>query len=170
MSFAAASVGLGTDLPLRPPANRVNPRAVAYWTLRALLGVAGITVPQLVLALVGPSWAWLTAGGTALLGAAYVLVMPRLRYRVHRWEVTDAAVYTLTGWLTREWRIVPISRIQTVDTARGPLQQLFRLANVTVTTASARGPVEIAGLDAEQAAELARWLTATTQATPGDAT
>jgi membrane protein YdbS with pleckstrin-like domain len=60
--------------------------------------------------------------------------------------------------------------VQTVDTAHGPLQQLLGLATVTVTTASARGPVKIAGLAADDAAELARTLTETTQATPGDAT
>ena len=96
--------------------------------------------------------------------------MPPLLYRIHRWEITDEAVYTLSGWLVREWRIAPISRVQTVDTERGPLQQLLKLANVTVTTASAAGPVKISGLDEHAAAELARTLTETTQATPGDAT
>ena len=42
--------------------------------------------------------------------------------------------------------------------------------DVTVTTASARGAVRIRGLAADDAAELARVLTATTHATPGDAT
>ena len=96
--------------------------------------------------------------------------MPQLLYRIHRWEITDEAVYTLSGWLVREWRIAPISRVQTVDTQHGPLQQLLKLASVTVTTASAKGPVTIRGLAEEHAAELARVLTATTQATPGDAT
>ena len=91
-------------------------------------------------------------------------------YRIARWEVTDLAVYTLHGWLVREWRIAPISRVQTVDTARGPLQQLLGLADVTVTTASARGAVRIRGLAADDAAELARVLTETTHATSGDAT
>ena len=99
-----------------------------------------------------------------------MLVVPRLLYRIHRWEITDEAVYTLSGWLVREWRIAPISRVQTVDTQHGPLQQLLKLASVTVTTASAKGPVTIRGLAEEHAAELARVLTATTQATPGDAT
>ena len=44
------------------------------------------------------------------------------------------------------------------------------LADVTVTTASARGAVRIRGLAADDAAELARVLTETTHATPGDAT
>src|SRR5699024_7682090 len=106
----------------------------------------------------------------AAIGAVYTLVMPQWRYRVHRWEIAAAAVYTQSGWFNQEWRVAPMSRIQTVDTVRGPLQRLFRLSNVTATTASAAGPRVIAGLDRDLAAELARELAETTQATPGDAT
>jgi hypothetical protein len=84
--------------------------------------------------------------------------------------LTEEAVYTLSGWLVREWRIAPISRVQTVDTEHGPLQQMLGLATVTVTTASARGPVKIGGLADGDARELARTLTERTQAHPGDAT
>lgn len=161
-------------LPLRPPANPVSPRAVRWWQLRALLTLLVLVVPQIVGLLVLPFdgrwWLAVTAGATALVTGTYALVVPPLLYRIHRWEITDEAVYTLSGWLVREWRIAPISRVQTVDTERGPLQQLLTLSNVTVTTASARGPVRINGLDADVAAELARTLTETTQASPGDAT
>ncbi len=67
---------------------------------------------------------------------------------MHRWEISPRAVYTRTGWLVQERRIAPISRIQTVDTHRGPLDRLFGLANVTVTTASSAGAVYIVALDA----------------------
>jgi membrane protein YdbS with pleckstrin-like domain len=161
-------------LPLRPPAHQVSPRAVRWWQLRALLTVLGILAPQAVVLLVlagdAPGWLVLTTVATVLVGLVYGIAVPPLLYRIHRWEVTPEAVYTLSGWLVREWRIAPISRVQTVDTEHGPLQQLLKLASVTVTTASARGPVSIRGLDEGAAAELARLLTETTQATPGDAT
>lgn len=161
-------------LPLRPPAHQVSPRAVRWWQLRALLTLLVLVVPQVVVLLAlgadAPGWLAATTGLTALVGIGYTLVVPPLLYRIQRWEITDEAVYTLSGWLVREWRIAPISRVQTVDTEGGPLQQLLTLASVTVTTASARGPVTIRGLDAREAAELARTLTETTQATPGDAT
>ncbi len=96
--------------------------------------------------------------------------MPRWRYRVHRWETTAEAVYAASGWLLQEWRVAPLSRVQTVDTQRGPLQQLFGLASVTVTTASSRGAIVIDGLDHDEAVELVSRLTETTQAIPGDAT
>ena len=46
----------------------------------------------------------------------------------------------------------------------------FGLASVTVTTASSAGALRIEGLDADQAARLARRLTEVSQAHPGDAT
>jgi hypothetical protein len=147
---------------------------VQWWRLRAALTTLVILAPQgialLVLAGQPPGWLVATTLITLLAGLAYAVAVPPLLYRIHRWEVTPEAVYTLSGWLVREWRIAPISRVQTVDTEHGPLQQLLKLASVTVTTASARGPVTIRGLDEGAAAELARQLTETTQATPGDAT
>lgn len=164
----------GVSPPLRPPANQVSPVAVRWWRLRALLLLVVLLVPQVVGIVVvgGPVASWLiaTVVATGVVVAAWAVFVPPLLMRIHRWEVTDEAVYTLSGWLVREWRIAPISRVQTVDTAHGPLQQLLGLATVTVTTASARGPVKIAGLAADQATELARTLTETTQAAPGDAT
>lgn len=143
-----------------------------WWRLRALVLLVVLTAAQVPLLLTAwaPGWLYLVTAGIAAAVLVYGVVVPPLRFRVHRWEITDEAVYTLSGWLVREWRIAPISRVQTVDTEHGPLQQLLRLATVTVTTASARGAVKITGLDAHDAAELARGLTETTQATPGDAT
>jgi uncharacterized protein len=75
-------------------------------------------------------------------------VEPFWRYQVHRWEVTPSAVYTREGWLTRTWRIVPIARIQTVDTTKGPLQQVLGLASISIRTASSAGSTEVEQLDA----------------------
>uniref|UniRef100_A0AAU2VX19 PH domain-containing protein n=1 Tax=Streptomyces sp. NBC_00008 TaxID=2903610 RepID=A0AAU2VX19_9ACTN len=158
---------------LRPPVNMLDPRVVGWWRTRWLLLTAG---PVAVLAVLGaflePArfWLLLCAAVLAVLGTGCAVLLPLWWFRTHRWEVTDEAVYVRTGALWQEWRIAPMSRIQTVDTVRGPLEQLCRLATVTVTTASAKGAVRIEGLDHELAAELAERLTRITQETPGDAT
>jgi membrane protein YdbS with pleckstrin-like domain len=158
-------------LRLRAPRHRVSRKSITLWTLHALIGWAVLLVPQVVvLVFTATPWQVVAAIATLVLGTAHTLVMPRWRYRVHRWEATPDAVYTLAGWLNQEWRIAPVSRIQTVDTKRGPLQQLLGLSTVTVTTASAAGPVLIEGLEHGDAVRLADELTTTTQATPGDAT
>ncbi|CAM4067842.1 PH domain-containing protein [Kibdelosporangium persicum] len=117
-----------------------------------------------------PLWLVLVEAVIAVLAVVDLIVEPRLQYRAHRWEVTDQAVYVQSGVLVREWRIAPLSRVQTVDSERGPLQQWLKLATVTVTTASASGPLKIRGLGQDEAAELVDRLTAITEATPGDAT
>jgi uncharacterized protein len=158
---------------LRPPRHRVSRRAILYWTTRALAGWLVLAIAQVVwLVTAGGSLGLRLAGlaATAVIGAAHAAIMPRWRYEVHRWEAAPQAVYTRAGWLHQESRIAPISRIQTVDSERGPLEQLFGLANVTVTTASAAGPLEIEGLDRDTAQRLVDDLTTAAQATRGDAT
>ncbi|GLZ37837.1 membrane protein [Actinokineospora sp. NBRC 105648] len=158
---------------MRAPANLVSKRAVLQWTLQAAIFWVIVVVGQLIAVVLAddpPGWLRVTLVVSIVVGVVHALVMPQWRYRVHRWETTGDAVFTRSGWITQEWRLAPISRIQTVDTERGPLQQLLKLSTVTVTTASAQGPVKIEGLDADVAARVVDTLAATTQATPGDAT
>ena len=157
---------------LREPSQRVSPRARLMWTLEALLHVVAPVVVLVVAtgpvdAFDVPWWAWVLV---AVVLAAYVVAVPRWRYLVHRWEVTDTAVYTQTGWWARERRIAPMSRIQTVDHAEGAIARLFGLSTVTVTTASAAGALAIEGLDRARALVLVDELTLMADSVPGDAT
>jgi membrane protein YdbS with pleckstrin-like domain len=159
-------------LTLRDPVGRVSPRAPLIWcvgaVVRALLLAAALVVASTVLDLVTvPLWVW---PAYAVLAVAYAVLMPVYRYRVHRWESTSTAVYTQSGWLSRERRIAPMSRVQTVDLQQTAVSRLFGLANVTVTTASAAGPLRIEALDLAVAERLVDELTRRTEAEPGDAT
>lgn len=161
-------------LGIRTPVNQVSPRAVRYWFLRALLRwlvLLAAFEAALVFAFDQPLR--VTAGSGLAIAAVATLhlsVMPRLRYRIHRWELGGEAVATRTGWLNQETRIAPLSRVQTVDTERGPLQRLLGLAKVTVTTASARGPLVIDGLGRAEAAILVEALSDGAGAAMDDAT
>jgi uncharacterized protein len=158
---------------LVPPRNQVSRRAVTYWAVRAGIGWAVVAIVLLVIWIVSPDHpvGWLVTLAVVLVAAAvHVTVMPRWRFRVHRWEVTDVAVYTQSGWFNIERRVAPVARIQTVDSERGPLEQLFGLTKVTITTASAAGPLKIHGLAADTAAQLADHLTATTHLASEDGT
>ena len=162
-----------TDLSLRAPANLVSPRARWYWAVRALLGWLLLVIVEVVIWAAAPESALghvVVLALTLVLATVHLAVMPQWRYRVHRWETTDTAVYTQSGWFTQERRIAPIARVQTVDTQRGPIEALFGLANVTVTTASAAGPLEIHGLALDTATALVEELTVRTQTAAGDGT
>ena len=153
---------------LRPPAHRVDPRARLMWQVGAgtevvVLALA-LVVTSLVLDLYDLRW-WMPLA-LAAYAVGRVGVVPVWRYRVHRWEVTEHAAYTQTGWWARERRLAPISRIQTVDWDQGPVERALGLANVTITTASAEAAAELA-ITAEA---LVAELTAKAEAAGGDAT
>ncbi|WP_192725939.1 PH domain-containing protein [Mycobacterium sp. OAS707] len=149
-------------MQLIEPANRPSRKAPLVWAIGAAIPWLMLAVGQLVWFVVSPRLPWLhatAAMATALGIVLFVGVVPVWRYRVHRWDIDPKAVYTRTGWLVQEHRIAPISRVQTVDTERGPLDQLFGLANVTVTTASSAGAVRIVALDFDVAERVVAQLT-----------
>lgn len=150
---------------LRAPAHRVSRSAYWYWTLReAVVGLAVTAVGFLALSGIDTGTGWDVFFGAVpfvlLAGAlATAVLLPAWRWRVHRWEVTDSAIYTLEGALSRDWRIVPMSRVQTVDVEQNAVERLFSIARLVVRTASYAGSTEIAGLDVRVAHGLAAHLT-----------
>lgn len=158
---------------LAEPARRPSPRAKLLWAVSAALSWVLPLIGLLVWMALDPDrrTVQLSILGIALVLAAFSIgVVPLWRYAVHRWEITDEAVYTRTGWLTQESRVAPITRVQTVDTYRGPLERLLGLATVTVTTASSAGAVHISALQLEDARQTVTQLTEIAARHRGDAT
>jgi membrane protein YdbS with pleckstrin-like domain len=152
-----------TPAPVREPAWSLSRSAIGLWVTEGVVGslLLGLGVAAFLLFVPAtpgtplPVLRWLVPIGAVLYAIAVIGVRPWIRYRVHRWEVTDDAAYTVTGWLTRTWTLVPIARIQTVDVTRGVFQQLFGLASVAVLTASSQGTVRVPHLEADVARRVA---------------
>jgi len=154
---------------LRPPAHRVSPNARLMWQLSAGLEGA-VACVALLIAILTTATPWWTLPILAAVVIGWVAVVPQWRYLVHRWETTDTAVYTQTGWWAIERRIAPMSRIQTVEYEEGAIERVFGLASVRVTTASSAGALSVSGLDKHTARRLVEELTRQADAVEGDAT
>ncbi len=155
------------------PAWRPSPRAKLLWALGPAIGWAIVVLGELVWIVVDDRYRAIQAAvvvATLFVAVLVCVVVPLWRYSVHRWEITDEAVYTRTGWITQESRVAPITRVQTVDTHRGPLERLLGLATVTVTTASSAGAVRITALDLAVAERTVTRVTEVAAAHRGDAT
>jgi uncharacterized protein len=149
-------------MDLVDPANPPSRKAPLAWAIGAAIPWLVLAMGQVVWLVVDGrlAWAHIAAAAVTVVGmAVFVIVVPLWRYQVHRWDISSQAVYTRSGWLVQERRIAPISRVQTVDTYRGPLDRLFGLANVTVTTASSAGAVRIVALDSTVADRVVGQLT-----------
>jgi membrane protein YdbS with pleckstrin-like domain len=141
------------------PAERLDPRAKTLWRITGALG----SLPLLV---VGGSASWgllrvpevsLLLGVLPFLASLVLFVVlagvvPDLRWRRWRYEIRDEEVDLQRGivWISRT--LVPLARIQHVDTQSGPLQRRFGLATVVFYTAA--GGNQIPELSAPVAAEV----------------
>ena len=118
--------GLGTGLPLV---------LAAMFLGRALgdeggaLGTAGGLLPFAAAALV----AWRVA------------VVPALRWRRWRWELSDEELDLRHGLVTEVRTIVPMSRVQHVEVRRTPLASALGLSEVVVHTAA--GTTEVPAME-----------------------
>ena len=141
------------------PAERLDPRAKTLWRVTGALGalpllVVGAFVSSSLLRVVE---APLPLGVLPFLAALVLFVvlagvMPGLRWRRWRYEIRDEEVDLQRGivWISRT--LVPLARIQHVDTQSGPLQRRFGLATVVFYTAA--GANQIPELSAPVAAEV----------------
>ena len=83
---------------------------------------------------------------------AAVAIVPPLRWRHWRWEVRPDAIDIRRGTLTIRRTLVPMLRVQHVDTTRGVVEQSLDLATVVIHTAA--GSHRIPLLSVADAAEV----------------
>jgi membrane protein YdbS with pleckstrin-like domain len=136
-----------------PPRERLDPKARTLWRLNNLMST-GFLLLFLVPVAVGlvwldlVAWGWVVAGALVLtvLAAVAAVLSADLSWRHWRYEVGDEEVDLQHGLVVRTRTLVPMARIQHVDTRRGPLERRFGLATVVLHTAA--GAVEIPALNA----------------------
>ena len=149
------------------PAHRLDPRMLRVWYLSdvvAMAVVAALAVAAwLVVSHLGGDvfWVYLVAGVVEAICLGDLLVSPRVEYATWHFDVTPTDVDLYHGVFVKKRVLVPLVRVQHVQTKQGPLLRAHGLASVTVSTAG--GSFEIPGLaeaDAEalrdRVAELAR--------------
>ncbi|MCL4554227.1 MAG: PH domain-containing protein [Actinobacteria bacterium] len=141
---------------MRPdPSERLDERAVTVWRIQSLISVAVLGSGLLVLAVLYRfnviPWQVLPVAAVALLtwGLLSVGLFPRVLWLRWRYEVLDTEIDLKFGLLIQKRTIIPMARVQHVDTKAGPLLRAFGLADVTIATAA--GMHEIPGLSNEVA-------------------
>jgi membrane protein YdbS with pleckstrin-like domain len=133
--------------PTPEPARRLSP--TARWLWRAQGAIA--TAVALAISRAAPGGAvWLLL--PIVVFAIGVVAVPELRWSRWRYEIRDEEIDLRHGTISITRTLIPMLRVQHVDTTRGPLDQLLGLATVVVHTAAGR--TTIPALDDEYAGRL----------------
>jgi uncharacterized protein len=119
------------------PSRRLAAGARTVWRLQqlgtwAIPVVAGFAIAGQLDGAAAAAVRWLPL----VAGLVAVVAVPELRWRRWRWDVRPEAIDVRHGALTVRRTLVPMERVQHVDTSRGILEQSFNLATVVVHTAA----------------------------------
>ena len=124
------------------PANTIAKEAVKAWRIAAVLYMIGyfiLVVASAVLAYIF-EFSYLYSIIAFIVGIIlsfiFIYLLPKLRYRRWRYEIFEQEIYIQRGILIMTRTIIPMIRVQHVDTEQGPILKQFSLATVSISTAA----------------------------------
>lgn len=140
---------------------KLSKRALGCMYTAAILGaVLGIVIIGIV------NVVWLIPEGIqigttisivlAILLVANAAISPYFRFHRYRYSINDEFIDIYEGYIFVERNIVPLERLHKMQTVRGPIDRMFKVAKVVVTTAG--GDVTLRFLDEEKAEFIAESL------------
>lgn len=140
---------------------KLSKRALGCMYTAAILGaVLGIVIIGIV------NVVWLIPEGIqigttisivlVILLVANAAISPYFRFHRYRYSINDEFIDIYEGYIFVERNIVPLERLHKMQTVRGPIDRMFKVAKVVVTTAG--GDVTLRFLDEEKAEFIAESL------------
>lgn len=140
------------------PSTRINEKAIKAWRISAALWGLLLFVPP-----AGYSFLTSTASFNLLyliIGSSislvlyvfFVWIFPPIRWRRWRYDISENEIDLFRGFIIQKRTVIPINRIQHVDTSQGPIYKSFKLSSVQVSSAATTH--EIPALDDVTAAEV----------------
>lgn len=141
------------------PETRIDEKAIKAWrTTGLLVGLLWFFIPAacFFVAIMEGNMRWVLL---SLITLPFVILylctgflFPKLRWQRWRYEVNDDAIDLLRGFVFKKRTVVPINRVQHVDTNQGPIYRKYGLSSVKISTAATTH--EIPALDDETAADV----------------
>ncbi len=147
------------------PTTRIHKNAIKAWSVNAFIFGLLWFVPAIIYAAIAISmensggFSWLLsihglwfAAISVLSLTLYILtgiVLPKLRWKRWKYDVAEKEIDMLRGIIIKKRTLVPMNRVQHVDTKQGPVYRRFGLSSVTISTAATTH--EIPALDDDTA-------------------
>lgn len=139
------------------PKHRIASLALKAWRIREALVVLVIWIALAVYPFgfiynIKPIYFWLAIGSLLILSYILIFIIPKIKWWRWRYEIFESEIYLQHGIFIVTRTLVPMARVQHVDTKQGPILKKFGLATVQISTAATQH--EIPALIEDDASDL----------------
>ncbi|MEQ6376699.1 PH domain-containing protein [Bacillaceae bacterium S4-13-58] len=143
----------------KPPQHYISKDAVFVWRVSSLLSVSFLWVGLIIFTyfsrrfdLISFRYLLLIWISLLLLTVVVSMLIPYIRWKRWRYEVLDQEIDLQRGVWVVSRTLIPMVRVQHVDTIQGPLLRMKKLATVVISTAATKH--SIPALDEKEADQL----------------
>lgn len=119
----------------QPPKHRIDSAGVRVWTISSVITALVLYLIAVGLIFAVQYWEWpswlppVAFGLVTVIMIPSVFFFPRLRWRYYRYEVSEKEVYLQSGFFFQSRTLIPMVRVQYVETEEGPLLRPLRFGN-----------------------------------------
>lgn len=122
--------------------NRISKKGLKVWRLYGVIQTVILLVIATGVSLVTywndwPGWIIALAAAIVLLDGYFAIYLfPKIRWQRWRYEVREAEIELQHGLFIVNRTLIPMVRVQHVDTSQGPILRKYGLAVITISTAA----------------------------------
>ena len=142
----------------KQPLNQISEKGLKVWRLYGMIQTAfilllAIGVGVLTYIFEWPWWIYAIASAVVILfGYFFIYLFPKVRWMRWRYEVRESEIELQHGIFIVKRTLIPMVRVQHVDTAQGPILRKYDLSEITISTAATNHTIP--ALVAEEADEM----------------
>ncbi|MGN7177104.1 hypothetical protein BK139_22030 [Paenibacillus sp. FSL R5-0490] len=127
---------------IKEPQNRISPRAIRVWIISEVIqNIIGFAVLG-VLFYLDDLFSWKEWIGWVLIillivsipAAIWSFISPFIKYKSWRYDVDEEYVQMKSGVWQEKHLLIPMTKVQSVETVQGPIMRKYGLYSVTMGT------------------------------------
>ncbi|MEK4230964.1 PH domain-containing protein [Solibacillus sp. FSL H8-0538] len=124
------------------PIYQIPPKARTVWRLYGVFQTIILAIIAGVVIFLTYKFEWpeyisfIASVLVLVVGILMVIVFPNVRWKVWRYEVREQEIEIQSGLFVVTRTLIPMVRVQHVDTEQGPILKKYDLANISISSAA----------------------------------
>jgi len=125
------------------PKNGIDPNALKAWRISGIIWSFLIILLSPAFFVISHFWGpfphiigWLLLALSILSAYPLVFVVPKVRFARWRYEIREHDIDIQRGLIVLRRTLIPIIRVQHIETSQGPILKRFDLTSLSVSTAA----------------------------------
>jgi len=122
--------------------HQIPRKGLTVWRLYGLIYTLILSIIAGILCFLTYQLDWLdifyyiAIGAVLIVGFAFIWLLPKIRWDHWRYEVREQEIEIQSGLFVVKRTLIPMVRVQHVDTTQGPILKKYDLANIAISTAA----------------------------------